>query len=410
MRLSVIAIGDELLLGSIVDTNTPFIASHADREGWQMVYSCHTGDSAGDIRRAIEYAFTLSDVVITTGGLGPTKDDITKQVMCDIFGCRLVRDESVAANVDRIFRERGLKMNPLTASQAMVPDGCTVVPNAVGTAPIMWFERADKLLVAMPGVPRETRHVFVSEILPRLRARFPVPRAAMILHRFVNVEGISESDVNGLIDSMGPGSALNKVHVAYLPQGAYLRLRLDSDSETLLCLGVGELRKLLGGKIAYEGDATPAEALIERLRAKGLTVASAESCTGGNIARMITSVAGCSDVYSGSVVAYSNGVKRRVLGVSADALRRYGAVSLPVVEQMARGVARATRTDCAMATSGIAGPGGAVPGKPVGTVCIAVMTPGGGVHTGVYHFNGGRADVIERASLKAVMLLLRALA
>lgn len=407
MKVCVIAIGDELLLGSIVDTNTPFIASLADAEGWDMVWSCHVGDEAADIREAVSEGFRRADVVLTTGGLGPTKDDITKQVMCGIFGCGMRRDEEVAANVERIFRERGLKMNDLTTSQAMVPDKCQVVPNAVGTAPIMWFDRDDKVLVSMPGVPREMRYVFVNEVIPRLRSRFSTV-VVTHMHRFVNTESISESDVNAAVDLLPGDAALRSVHLAYLPQSGYLRLRVDGADEALLDRAVGELRAILGDHVIYEGDLTPAEALVARLCARGLTVSSAESCTGGNIAHLLTLVPGSSEVYMGSVVSYSNDVKHRVLGVGLRTLEENGAVSIPVVEEMVAGAARVAATDCAMATSGIAGPGGAVPGKPVGTVCIAVKTPAG-VRSATCRFPGDRREVITRASVKAITMLLREL-
>lgn len=406
MKVTVIAIGDELLLGNIVDTNTPFMASLVDAQGWEMIYSCHVGDSAADIREAIDEGFRRADVVLTTGGLGPTKDDITKKVMCGYFGCGMRLDEGVAANVERIFRERGLKMNDLTASQALVPELCTVVPNAVGTAPVMWFEREGKVLVSMPGVPREMRYVFTREVLPRLSRRFAA--SSHHFHRFINTEGISESDVNTMIDAVTPSSALQRVHVAYLPQSGYLKLRLDGADDALLDEASAQLRAMLGKKVIFEGDMSPAEALIERLRARSLTVSSAESCTGGNIAHIITSVPGCSDVFAGSVVSYSNTVKMNLLGVSAGTLGRCGAVSEEVVAQMVEGVAVATGTGCAVATSGIAGPGGATPGKPVGTVCIAAKCLEK-VVTETCHFPGDRSEVISRASVRAVIRLIRLL-
>ena len=172
MKVSIIAIGDELLLGNVVDTNTPFMASLIDANGWQPVHSCQVHDDPCDILFAIKEAFRRADIVLTTGGLGPTKDDITKQVLCEYFGGKLIHDATVAANVERIFAERGLPMNALTASQAMVPDCCTVIPNATGTAPVMWFEKGGKVLVSMPGVPREMRYTFTREVLPEVRLKY----------------------------------------------------------------------------------------------------------------------------------------------------------------------------------------------------------------------------------------------
>lgn len=405
MKVSVIAIGDELLLGNIVDTNTPFIASLVDANGWQLVHSCQVHDNPCDILFAVKEALRRSDVVLTTGGLGPTKDDITKQVLCECFGGKLVHNSEVAANVERIFAERGLPMNALTASQAMVPDCCTVIPNATGTAPVMWFERDGKILVSMPGVPREMRYTFTSEVVPRLRSLQNSDTLPMH-HRFLLLEGISESNVNTIIDKIG--DSLNDVHVAYLPQTGYLKMRLDHTDAEALNMASAVLETLLRDYIFAREDVTPAEALIDALRSKSLTVSSAESCTGGNIAHLITSIAGSSAVYTGSVVSYSNDVKTGVLGVDASDIDRYGAVSVEVARAMAQGVARVIGTDCSVSTSGIAGPGGATPGKPVGTVCIGIHTPLG-TACDTYRFSGNRADVIQKASLKAIILLLRAL-
>lgn len=407
MNVAIIAIGDELLLGNVTDTNTPFLASAIDRLGGQVVYSCHVADIASEIRYAIGLAMSKADLVLTTGGLGPTKDDITKEVMCSYFGGKMRHDPEVARHIEEIFSRKGLPMNGLTATQAMVPDCCTVVENAVGTAPVMWFEKEGKVLVAMPGVPREMRYVFPAEVVPRLK-RFYSIADTETHHSFVSTEGISESDVNTRIESLPADAPLRRVHIAYLPQTGYLKLRLDSDDPELLARAELELCQEFAEYVLFKGDVTPAEALLTLLRERGLTVASAESCTGGNIAHQLTLVAGCSDVYQGSVVSYSNDVKMNLLGVWAETLDTFGAVSVEVARQMADGVASAVGTDCAMATSGIAGPGGATPGKPVGTVCIAVKSPSG-TEAGVYHFTGGRSEVISRATVKALSLLIRGL-
>ena len=407
MKVSVIAIGDELLLGSVVDTNTPFLATLIDNEGWQLVHSCQVHDNPVDILFAVKDAMRRSDIVLTTGGLGPTKDDITKQVLCEYFGGHLVHDPEVAANVARIFAQRGLPMNPLTASQAMVPDTCKVVPNVSGTAPGMWFERDGKVLVSMPGVPREMRYIFTGEVLPRLRALDDVDRVP-VHHRFFLLEGISESKLNGELDELAADSELSDIHIAYLPQPGDLKVRLDSENVDAIEKAAAEFARLFGEYIFANEDTTPATALIDTLKAHGLTVSSAESCTGGKIAHMITSVAGSSAVYNGSVVSYSNEMKINVLNVDPDTISQLGAVSEPVAAMMAQGVTKVAMTECAVSTSGIAGPGGATPGKPVGTVCIAIHTPSG-TTTGTYHFTGNRADIIERASVKALILLIRAL-
>ncbi|MDE5608480.1 MAG: CinA family nicotinamide mononucleotide deamidase-related protein [Muribaculaceae bacterium] len=407
MDVAIIAIGDELLLGSVTDTNTPFIAATIDRLGGRVVYSCHVADDPSEIYSAIGLAMSKADLVLTTGGLGPTKDDITKEVMCRYFGGRMRHDDAVARHIEDIFRRKGLPMNDLTASQAMVPDCCTVVENAVGTAPVMWFERDGKVLVSMPGVPREMRYVFDHEVVPRLRGYYDIS-SVELHHRFISTEGISESDVNTRIEAFEVSSPLRSVHIAYLPQTGYLKLRMDAEDAVLLSEAESLFCKEFEEYVIFKGDITPAEALLNRLREAGLTVSSAESCTGGNIAHQLTLIAGCSDVYQGSVVSYSNEVKMHLLGVNASTLDSYGAVSVEVAREMAEGVALAVGTDCSMATSGIAGPGGATPGKPVGTVCIAVKFPSGTV-SDVYHFTGGRSEVISRATVKAITLLIRGL-
>lgn len=407
MNVSIIAIGDELLLGNVVDTNTPFMASLIDAAGWQLVHSCQVHDDPCDILFAVKEAMRRSDVVLTTGGLGPTKDDITKQVLCEFFGGSLVHDASVAANVERIFAERGLPMNALTASQAMVPSSCTVIPNASGTAPVMWFERDGKVLVSMPGVPREMRYTFTREVLPRLH-RLIANTEHPTLHRFFLLEGISESAVDTKLSSEDCPTLLREIHKAYLPQPGYLKIRLDHTDPDILERAAYEFEQILAQYIFAREDVKPAEALIDALRARSMTVSTAESCTGGNIAHLITSIAGSSAVFNGSVVSYSNDMKTNVLGVPADMIAENGAVSVPVAAAMADGAAQLAGTHCAVATSGIAGPGGATPGKPVGTVCIAVRTPDGTL-SDTYRFTGNRTEVIERASVKALILLLRAL-
>ncbi len=408
MKVSIIAIGDELLLGNVVDTNTPFIASLIDANGWQPVHSCQVHDDPCDILFAVKEAFRRSDVVLTTGGLGPTKDDITKQVLCEYFGGKLVHDPAVAANVERIFAERGLTMNRLTASQAMVPDCCKIIPNATGTAPIMWFEKDGKVLVSMPGVPREMRYSFTREVLPRLRA-IGTNSGQPALHRYFLLEGISESDVDTMLCNDNIMPELRNIHKAYLPQTGFLKIRLDHSDPAVLETAASGFETLMHRYIFAREDVKPAEALIDTLRARSMSITTAESCTGGNIAHLITSIAGSSAVYNGSVVSYSNEMKTDVLGVPRQLIENHGAVSPEVADSMARGATRLAHAQCAVATSGIAGPGGATPGKPVGTVCIAVTTPTGTV-SDTYRFTGNRAEIIEKASIKAIILMIRALA
>ncbi|MDE7024714.1 MAG: CinA family nicotinamide mononucleotide deamidase-related protein [Paramuribaculum sp.] len=416
MNVAIIVIGDELLIGQVTDTNSGFIARHIAPYGWQVVNVQVVADDADCISRAMDRAFALAPVVLTTGGLGPTKDDITKGVMCRYFGGELIEDSEVLDNVKNIFKKRGLKLNDLTRSQAMVPSSCKVIQNRVGTAPIMWFNHvhpngASQVLVSMPGVPFETAEMFTSEVFPRLRAFFPSDLD--VEHRTMVVADISESDLATRLEGF-EAQLPQGFHLAYLPKPGIIRLRLDAmgnDRSVILPMLDEQWAKLteeVGDNLLWNGDAEPAEILLKELDKRALTVATAESCTGGNIAHLITLVPGSSSAMLGGVVSYANTVKTHVLGVNADVINSLGAVSIPVAEQMAEGVRGITHADIAMSTSGIAGPGGAVPGKPVGTVCIAVATPWGTI-SGEYHFPGSRSRVIDRATQTALILAIRQL-
>ena len=411
MIVSIIAIGDELLIGQVIDTNSGDIARYLNPFGWRVNDVQVVADDADQILRAIERGFASSDVVLTTGGLGPTKDDITKATLCRYFGGELREDPATLENVKEVVAKRGFKINELTAAQAIVPTSCTVIQNKVGTAPLMWFERNGKVLVAMPGVPFETRQMFREAVVPRLLARFTTTEA--IDHRTILVTDWTESrlamELSDWEDALPP-----YIHLAYLPKPGLIRLRLDgthSDGDFInaeLDRYRNELIARLGDTILYTDDKTVEEVLLHYLSEKGLNIATAESCTGGNIAHLITSVPGSSANFLGSVVAYSNDVKIGTLGVPNDTLSVYGAVSIPVVEQMVAGVCDILRTDCAIATSGIAGPSGGSPEKPVGTVCIAVKTPAG-VISDTFRFPGNRSRVIERASTMAIIMAIKQL-
>lgn len=408
MNVSIIAIGDELLIGQVIDTNSGDIARMLNPVGWRVNDVQVIGDSANEIFRAIDRAFATSDVVLTTGGLGPTKDDITKATLCQYFGGELKEDPQALENVLEVVAKRGLRINDLTAAQAIVPTSCQVIQNRVGTAPIMWFEHKGKVLVAMPGVPFETHQMFQEAVLPRLLKTFNSNVA--IGHRTVLVTGWSESKLAMEI-SQWEDALPEYLHLAYLPKPGLIRLRLDgihSDSDFI----TSELDKYhrqlidkLGDDILFTEDYSVAEILLHYLNEKKLSVSTAESCTGGNIAHLITSIAGSSAAFMGGVVAYSNDVKHLTLGVAVEALEQFGAVSIPVVEQMATGACKALNTDCAIATSGIAGPGGGSEEKPVGTVCIAVKTPIG-ITSEIFKFPGNRSRVIDRASTTAIIMLI----
>lgn len=411
MEVSVIVIGDELLIGQVTDTNSGDIARMIAPAGWTVKEVLAVHDDAQAITEAIERAMERTPIVLTTGGLGPTKDDITKGTLCRIFGGGMHVDADALANVHRIFNRRGLTMNALTESQATVPDACTVIPNDLGTAPIMWFEREGRVLVAMPGVPFETRHAFREHVLPRLLEHFG--ERTVVRHRTFVVVNVSESALAEELDSWEDALPAG-FHLAYLPQAGVLRLRIDAVGtdaaplEATLDTLSASLTAILGDRLLAAADLTPEEILMDLLRERSLTMATAESCTGGNIAHRMTMLAGVSEVFQGGVVSYSNDVKIRALGVNPSTLAAHGAVSEQVAAQMAEGAARNLGADVACATSGIAGPGGGTPSKPVGTVCMAFRLPDGRVETTTVHLPGDRARVIDRASTTAlVQLILR---
>ncbi|MCM1336255.1 MAG: CinA family nicotinamide mononucleotide deamidase-related protein [Candidatus Amulumruptor caecigallinarius] len=405
MDISIIAIGDELLLGQVTDTNSSAIARMIDPLGWRVRGVEVVHDDAAAIRAALDRALAASDVTLLTGGLGPTKDDITKGTLAAYFGGGMHLDEAVLANVAAVMAAGGRELNDLTRGQAMVPDACRVIQNEVGTAPLMWFERDGKVVVSMPGVPHETLTMMERSVIPMLQERFP--SNLHISHRVALVADLSESRVAMALEDWEDSLPAN-LHIAYLPKARLIRLRLDGtgpDAEALEAQLDSEFAKMtaiLGPHVIARRDIPLPQVLVESAREAGVTLATAESCTGGNIAHEITMVAGCSDVMLGGVVSYANAVKTSLLGVNADTLAEHGAVSEQTVEEMLRGVTSVTGATLVLATSGIAGPGGGTPEKPVGTVVIGVMRAGQSPVIATHHFGGGRARVIEQATAVAL--------
>ena len=408
MKVEIVVIGDELLIGQVVDTNSAWMAAELNKQGWEVTRITTISDEAHDIEGTISSAFSRVDIVLMTGGLGPTSDDVTKPVLCRYFGGKMIFDESVYEQNLRYFAGRGLAMNESTRRQAEVPDVCTVLPNPVGTAPVMWFERDGKVLVAMPGVPHEMRVAMKGEVMQRLRTH--VGDNDTIQHRTLMVFRNTESGLSERL-SRFEEQLPSSVKLAYLPIPGVVRLRLtargDNESELAKILDEQEtlLQEILGKDIFCKEDTTLAGALGVLLKQRGLTLATAESCTGGNIAHEITAIAGSSRYFKGSVVAYSNEVKHSLLGISDEVLLQHGAVSRPVVEGMTAALQRDMGVDCAIATSGIAGPDGGTPEKPVGTVWMAVRC-GEKLAVECGHFNGSRSYVIERATQRSIMMLI----
>ncbi|GAB6010876.1 CinA family nicotinamide mononucleotide deamidase-related protein [Viscerimonas tarda] len=369
MKAAIITIGDEILIGQIVDTNSAWMAKKMTQTGFEIEEMVSIGDNAQQIKDTITDVFRRADVILMTGGIGPTKDDITKKTLCDYFGTELVFDESALENIKQAL-SNWANLNELTRNQAYVPKDSLVIQNRVGTAPITWFERNGKVLVSMPGVPYEMRYGMEKEIIPRLQQKYD---AEAYVSRVFIVSGYSESALatylNDFEDNLPEGFGL-----AYLPSPKLMKLRLFVKGESRrpeLESQVEKLEGLLGNDILAEDDISIEKILGERLLEKGLTIGLAESCTGGNIAHLITSIPGASAYFKGGVVSYSNEVKMGVLNVSAVNIEKQGAVSEQVALEMAKGVQKLLNVDCAIAVSGIAGPGGGTEEKPVGTVWIA---------------------------------------
>ncbi|MDD2284319.1 MAG: competence/damage-inducible protein A [Paludibacter sp.] len=407
MQVEIITIGDEILIGQIVDTNSPWMAAELNKAGFEVVQITSVHDDAKQITEALELALERAEVVLFTGGIGPTKDDITKQTLCRYFGAELVFDARVYADIELLLKNRMRAINELTKSQAMVPDKAVIIPNPVGTAPITWFDNGGKVVVSMPGVPYEMKRAMKYEIIPRLQQRF---QSQSIIHKTLLVAGYPESAL-ALKIADWENALPEEIHLAYLPHFNIVKLRLSAAQDDYVSTKneidrqVALLESILGDAIIATEDISLEELVGRYLLVTGKTLATAESCTGGHIAHRITTIAGSSAYFKGSVVAYNNEVKSSILGVDEDILNQYGAVSEEVVKQMAIGVAGKLSADFVIATSGIAGPDGGTNEKPVGTVWIAVGTKES-VVCRRFQFSLDRQLNIERTTQTALLMLL----
>ena len=408
---SICTIGDEILIGQIVDTNSSDISRELNRIGVKVVRMLSIGDDHREIVDNLNACLATSDVVLVTGGLGPTKDDITKEALRELSGSAGWRkSEEQYEVIDRILTARGIKMLDTNQAQALVPDKCEVIVNKLGTAPCMAFHglgpKGSSSLYSMPGVPFETRGL-LCDVMEDIRAHYKLEK---ISHRTIVTFGIPESELAKQIESWEDSLPAN-MHLAYLPNPTIgVRLRLSAFGvETDFAQQVEELRGLLGDAIYGEGEDTLPVAIGRMLRERGAKMAAAESCTGGRISELMTAVAGCSDYYNGSVTSYANSVKMGTLGVREETLAQHGAVSEETVREMAAGVLKKLDTDYSVATSGIAGPGGATPGKPVGMAWLAAAHRNAdgeiSVTTKCVKFSSSRAVNIERFASNALNLL-----
>lgn len=404
MKAVIITIGDEILLGQILDTNSRFMARELTKLGAETVEMRSVADERNAIVRAINDGFLRADVVLITGGLGPTKDDLTKKVLAEYFDCPLVENKEVYHWLEEMFADIPNRMNKYNVSQALLPEKCTPLRNLKGTASGMWFDHKKKVLISLPGVPFEMEYLMHHEVLPRLKEKFT---DLFLRFKMVTVFDVPESEI-ALKLAHFESTLSEGIGLAYLPSEGYVRLRLTAKGRAVEQLDAA-YEKLLAAlqdlpyQPSNEGDSR--EDLLLRLKNTGVTVASAESCTGGNIAHMITAVAGASSYFLGGVVAYANEVKVNVLGVNPQDLEKYGAVSEAVARQMAEGARKALGAQYAVSTTGVAGPEGGTKEKPVGTIWMAVAGPHGTVAEKVL-ISHTRERNIGRGSVHAIQLLL----
>lgn len=374
MKIEIIPIGDEILIGQIVDTNSAWMAAELTRHGFEIVAITTVGDNSENIRQALDIALERADIVLTTGGIGPTKDDVTKKTLCSYFKTRLVFNKNVLENIERIFSRKNYTLNKPTKEQALVPENSSIIQNKAGTAPILWFEQNGKVLVSMPGVPIEMKTAMTDDVIPRLKERFlPID----YLNYSLLVCGITESALAMLLKEFEENLP-KPFSLAYLPSYGSIRLRLSAwGRENLGQMKIQEERitRIVKEILVATGDKSLEMILGEKLRNRNFSISTAESCSGGNIAHRITLVPGASDYFKGSIVSYANEIKSNVLEINSSIIGLRGAVSREVVEQMAKNIAEKMKTDCSIAVSGIAGPNGGTLEKPTGTVWICTRTP-----------------------------------
>ncbi|MBB2148536.1 competence/damage-inducible protein A [Pedobacter gandavensis] len=410
MLAEIITIGDEILIGQIVDTNSAWMAKQLNQIGMKVKQITSVSDDAEHIMEALRLAESRADVILMTGGLGPTKDDITKVTLAKYFHMGFRRDEETLNHVTEIFARVNRPMIELNRKQADVPDGCTVIKNKNGTAPCMWFEERGKIFVSMPGVPFEMMYLMDDEIIPRIKAAFKLP---VIYHKTILTSGIGESFLAMEIEAI-ENSLPESIKLAYLPKLGQVRLRLSTTGaeEAPLKAAVDFYAQQIIARIkthvVAEEDIALEKAILNFMEERKLTLSTAESCTGGYIAHLITQHPGCSSVYEGGAVTYSYDLKMSLLGVKAETLANYGAVSEETVKEMALGAIKNFKTDYAVAVSGIAGPDGGMPDKPVGTVWIAVAHAKG-VVSKVFNFGNKRTQNIERSAAAALSMILNEL-
>jgi nicotinamide-nucleotide amidase len=410
MLAEIITIGDEILIGQIVDTNSAWMAKQLNLIGVSVKQITSVSDDENHIIDALKLAENRADIILITGGLGPTKDDITKKTLAKYFDMGFRRDEGALEMVRQIFEKYNRPLLDVNIQQADVPDGCEVIVNRNGTAPCMWFEQHDKIFVSMPGVPYEMMYLMDDEILPRIKSRFTLPS---IVHKTILTANIGESFLAKEIEDIEDNLPAH-IKLAYLPKLGQVRLRLSAkgNDENALKAEIEIFAQQIITKVkkfvVIDEDIPLEKAVLNLMNERGLTLSTAESCTGGYIAHLITQHPGCSSVYWGGAVAYAYELKESILGVKQSTLSTFGAVSEQTVTEMAEGAIKNFKTDYSIAVSGIAGPDGGTEDKPVGTVWIAISSKNKTVAK-VFNFSNKRIQNIERSAASALMMLLNLL-
>ncbi len=403
MQAEIITIGDEILIGQVIDSNSAFIADKLNLVGIKVKQISSIADDREHILKALKEASLRADLVLITGGLGPTKDDITKFTLCEYFDTELVFHEDIFKKIAERFKKLNYPALESNKRQADLPKNCTVIPNLKGTASGMWFEKKGVSYVSMPGVPFEMKPMLENGVIPLIKEKFKLP---VIVHRTILTHGLGESFLAEKIKDWENALPKN-LKLAYLPSPEHLRLRLSifgkdrNELEKILDEEEQKLKSYIANYIFGHNKQNLQEVVGSLLTKVNGTIATAESCTGGNVARLITSVSGASAYFKGAIIAYSNEIKEKVLNVNPNEIENDGAVSESVVKQMAIGAKKALNTDYAIATSGIAGPGGGTDEKPVGTVWIAVAGPDK-VFAKKFIFGHDRDINIRRASSTAL--------
>lgn len=408
MKAEIISIGDELLLGQVVNSNSAWIGLQFADEGISISRGTTVGDSEEEIISALSESFSRVGLVIMTGGLGPTKDDKTKDVLCKYFNTSLKLHQPALDSVKALFEARNIEITQSNIDQAWLPESCLPLNNPDGTAWGMWLEKEGKICISLPGVPYEMQGIISREVIPRLKERFP--EISRNYYRTLLTAGMPESLLAEKIESWENALPEN-ITLAYLPQPGIVRLRLIAGSGTTkseLDEKFNELKGLLPGISWGEGEEQLAEVAGRLLNERGMMLSIAESCTGGYVSHLITSIPGSSAYFTGTVVSYSNELKIKLLGVKAETIEKYGAVSQETVSEMVEGITKLTNSDAAIAISGVAGPGGGSEEKPVGTVWIAVKV-GDLLDVRKYSFGPHRGRNIQRSGVMAIHRLIKLL-